>query len=391
LQTVVALHTAYHQLAEREKEDFESHCAVLVRLLVTSAVDDITRVVRSTNNQNPMKLRNLVSNNSEQLLYARLFADQLGWFYEAKEGAWDAFEHDPKRWRPSLNKRPKDFQASNRRKYRRVDNEDLAQTWLAFVGFSVEAVNERKELFDDRFYPLIFLKQTKKHGYDYQSITHAREEAVNQSPIPHLMLVAYLTREFAEDMTIGAAQNRQQAYTRLGLDPARMSRSELDARLSQDDKFLLNQALNSMSVLFTEFVGFVLFRAFGESLHRQGPRILENHGYYIMKTQYAPELIKEQIEKQSFAERDLLVVLWLAFVDFIEDMLNSDWRQSYQLANVKVRFVFSKATRERLYKSVIDTNEYMKKRSLRKPWAIGVAEGQGLFDFVKSCIAEPSK
>ncbi len=77
LQTVVALHTAYQQLDDREKEDFEKNCSILVRLLVKSAVEDITRVVKATNNQNPMKPRNLVSNNLEQLIYTRIFASEL--------------------------------------------------------------------------------------------------------------------------------------------------------------------------------------------------------------------------------------------------------------------------------------------------------------------------
>src|SRR6185295_14033931 len=109
-------------------------------LLFNSAVDDITRVVKATNNQNPMKPRNLMSNTTEQLDYAKIFAHELGWFYEAKEGAWDAFEKDHKRWRPRLNKHPKDFRILDSRKIRRIDNEDLAQIWLAFIGFAHESV-----------------------------------------------------------------------------------------------------------------------------------------------------------------------------------------------------------------------------------------------------------
>jgi hypothetical protein len=200
------------------------------------------------------------------------------------------------------------------------------------------------------------------------------------------MLVSYLTRRFAEDVTIGATQNRQEAYARLNLDPQRLSRAELDTRLGQDDIFLLNQALNSMSGLFTEFVGFMFFRALGEDIHRLGHRILDNHSYCTLKTQFSLEALKELIDKQTYSDHDLLIVLWLAFKYFIEDMLSGDWRQSYQLANVKTRFVFSKPTRERLFKMVMDTNEYMKKRNLTKPWAVGVAEGQNLFDFVRSCV-----
>lgn len=127
LQTVVALHTAYQELSPEDQDDFGRNCSVLVRLLRNDAVDDITRVVKATNNQNPMKPRNLVSNNNEQLVYARLFADQFKWFYEAKEGAWDAFADDHRRWRPNLKKQPKDFR-TDRRKIRRLDNADLAQT-----------------------------------------------------------------------------------------------------------------------------------------------------------------------------------------------------------------------------------------------------------------------
>lgn len=389
LQTVVALHTAYQQLSDLEKEDFEKNCSVLVRLLMNNAVDDITRVVKATNNQNPMKPRNLVSNNIEQLIYARIFADELSWFYEAKEGAWDAYEKDPKRWRPSLNKLPKDFRPTNSRKVRRIDNEDLAQTWLAFIGFASEAANEKKDLFGDRFYPLIFTLQTCKHGADYDfSLARARSEAHENSPDASLMLVSYLAREFATEMSLTASQSRQEAYERLGIDPTRMTKPELDSRLNQDNKFLLNQALSGMSLLFTEFVGFVCYYAFGEQIHRYGRRLVANHSFATLTKQFAIETVKDLINKGTFDPHDVLVVLWLVFVETIEDLLTSGWGQSYRAAPIKVRFIFSRETRDRLYREVQNTNEFMKKRSLKKPWAIGVAEKQGLFDFVRSCVME---
>jgi hypothetical protein len=126
LQTVVALHTAYHELSVPDQKDFENECAVLVRLLNSNAVEEITDVVKATNNQNPMQPRNLVSNSVEQIIYVHTFAEKLEWFYEAKQGAWEAFREDPRRWRPHLNKRAKDFQpADKRKKVRRIDNHDL--------------------------------------------------------------------------------------------------------------------------------------------------------------------------------------------------------------------------------------------------------------------------
>ena len=389
LQNVVALHTAYSQLTGPEKEDFEKNCSVLVRLLMNNAVEDISRVVLATNNQNPMKPRNLVSNNLEQLIYARLFAEKLGWFYEAKEGAWDAFEKDPKRWRPSLNKQPKEFRVTDRRKVRRVDNEDLAQTWLAFIGFANEAVNDKKSLFDNRFYPLIFTNRTRSHGFEYDFIlSRARDEAEKPSPDASIMLVSYLTRALAAEMPLSATQNRQEAYERLGIDPNRLTKAELDSRLNEDNKFLLNQALGGMSLLFTEFVGFIFFRAFGENIHRYGDRIIANGSYSPLTKEYALDKVKEYISNGTFDQRDILAVLWLVFVETIDDMLYGEWGRSYRAAPIKVRFIFSRETRDRLYREIQSTNEFMKKRSMKKPWAIGVAEGQGLFDFVRSCILE---
>lgn len=386
LQTVVALHTAYQELSDTDKEDFDENCAVLVRILTASAVADITRVVKSTNNQNPMKLRNLASNNTEQLIYARIFADDLSWFYQAKEGAWDAFAKDPKRWRPNLSKRPRDFQVTDRRKIRRVDNEDLAQAWLAFIGFAPEAANEKKNLFDERFYPLIFLKEIKQHGFKYDFVlARARADITDQSPQAALMLVAYLTRIFAAELVPAAAENRQKACERLQIDP-KMTKAELDVRLNQDNSFLLNQALGSMSLLFTEFVGFILYHTFEDNWHHYGQRILANHSFASLASKYDIEDVREQIISKSFDERDILVVLWLAFVDIIEDLLVSGWGQSYRAAPVKPRFILSRETRDRLYREVQNTNEFMKKRSLKKTWATGVPEGQGLYDFVRNCL-----
>lgn len=390
LQTVVALHTAYYQLSDQEKEDFEKNCSVLVRLLMNNAVEDITRVVIATNNQNPMKPRNLVSNNMEQLIFARLFAEKLGWFYEAKEGAWDAFEKDSKRWRPVLYKQPKDFRAT-RRKVRRVDNEDLAQTWLAFIGFAYEAVNDKKGLFDDRFYTLIFTHRTHHHGADYDfALSRARDDAEEQSPDASLMLVSYLTRALAADMPLSATQNRQEACERLGIDPNpnRLTKAELDSLLNEDNIFILNQALGGMSLLFTEFVGFIFFRAFGEHIHRYGQRIIANGSYASLTKEFALDTVKEHLSHGTFDQRDILAVLWLVFVETIDDMLYGEWGRSYRAAPIKVRFIFSRETRDRLYREIQSANEFMKKRSMKKPWAIGVAEGQGLFDFVRSCILE---
>jgi len=51
LQTVFALQEAYQKLSNADKEHFEKHCYVLVRLLQEQSVRDLSRMVRATNTQ----------------------------------------------------------------------------------------------------------------------------------------------------------------------------------------------------------------------------------------------------------------------------------------------------------------------------------------------------
>ena len=392
LQTVVALHTAYNELSDRDKEDFENSCSVLVRVLNKNAVHDVTDVVRATNNQNPMKPRNLVSNSPEQIIFTRIFADQLGWFYQAKEGAWDAFEKDWKRWRPRLNKSPRDFQppkSSKKNRIRKVDNHELAQSWLSFIGFSNTAAEAKRALFEKKYYDLIFKKRTNKHGFDYE---YNQEKAFNgaedNAPNASLMLTAHLSYLFLKSAVPTPQQNRKDTCERLKINMDDYSTVELDNKLSDDETFRRNQILRYMPFLFTEFVGFILFRCFGENIHNYGNEILSNHSFASMRDDINPSLIMQKINDKSFKENDLLVVLWLMFYDKIQDLIMSDWGQGYSKANRKPRYVLSKESRNKLYKEIQDLDSFMKKRQLTKFWAIGVKENQGIFEFITDCLGK---
>ena len=397
LQTVVALQSAYKELPLIEKEDFNKNSSVLVRILTKDAVNDITDVVRATNNQNPMKPRNLVSNSPEQIGFSKLFAKQLDWFYEAKEGAWNAFEKDPKRWRPSLNKTIKDFKIKN--KIRKVDNLELAQSWLSFMGFSYTASEERQYLFEKNHYELIFNRRTQKHGFyiDYSTKTaNSLDYCLNRSPDVSLMLVSYLSFNFSKSIIPSPKENRKLCIERLGdelnskleiEDYNKISTIELDGKMFEKDNiFALNNVLRYMPFLFTDFVGFILFQSLGEELHNYGRNIISNHSYNSLKEEYDFEPIKESIKNDDFEVNDLLVVLWLIFYDKVEDWINSEWKQNYRNADRKIRFILSKETRNKLFNVINDLDKFMKKRTLTKSWAIGVKENQGLFEFIKEVI-----
>jgi hypothetical protein len=283
--------------------------------------------------------------------------------------------------------RPREFQVERRKKIRKVDNHDIAQKWLSFIGYSKVAVNEKKYLFDDKQYNLIFKQRTDKHGYDYKyDWRRASEAATNQSPDASILLTSHLAFEFARYMTPSPRENRKDAIRRLQIPPD-TSRQEQDVLLSKDENFVLMQALNAMSFLFVEFTGFVFFKTFGEELHRMGARILDNHTFSVMQKNITPNLSQKQIWNGDFNQNDVVVVLWLYFVDTIQDLFNSQWGEGYRTAIVKTRFIFRPETRNHFYKTVLDSDSYMKKRTPMKNWSIGVKEKQGLFDFFHQCIS----
>jgi hypothetical protein len=257
---------------------------------------------------------------------------------------------------------------------------------MSFIGFARIAVNQKKDLFDDRFYDLIFKKRTSLHGFDCGfEIKRAIDNAENQSPDASLMLVSHLSYEFANMMTPSPQENRREACERLGLDP-RMPKLELDIELSKDEQYVLNQALNAMSYLFTEFVGFMLFRTFGSGIHYQGNKILANHSFASMAYEISTQVTVEDIEKGLFKSDDVLVLLWLVFVDTIAGLFQVKWGESYRSAPVKTRFIMREETRSQLYKEIQEMDTYMKRRTPMKKWSVGIQEKQGLFEFIKECL-----
>jgi len=389
LQTVVALHTAFGELDPDAKRDFADNCSVLVRVLQNNAVRDVTSVVRATNNQNSMRPRNLVSNNPEQIEYVRFFAEQFQWFYEAKQGAWDAFSKDPARWRPALNKRKRDFVIPGARsRAKLIDNERLAQTWLAFIGFSYDAMTKKKNLFDERYYDLIFKRRTEKHGAFYDGISEARNAAKRESPSPSLLLVSQLSWELAKEVSLTPQQNRASAVERLNLGRNEMSKAELDVKLWSDNEYILNQALNLMPFLFTEFVGYVMYQSLGDQMHDCGFKLIANGSYGFLKEKYQFENLKEEIANEAVTEDDVLIILWLVFRDLIDDMVHQSWGNSFRAASRKQNFAFAEETRAELYRNFDNQNKYMKRREMTRVWAVGIPEGVDLCEYVASLVLE---
>jgi len=391
LQTVVTLHEAYFELDGAEKKHLEENCYVLVRLLSGEAVKDVNKVVLASNTQNPMQARNLRSNTTEQVYYERLFA-QLGWFYERKQGAWDAFKKDPSRWRTLPNHRTSSFVSTGlgkRTRYRKVDNELLAQTWVAFIGFSSDAVHNKRYLFEeDDWYDLAFLHRTPRHAaqFGYQAST-ARDEWIDEAPAPASMLVSFLARQLAKEVRLSSRENRESACERLRLDPDNIPREELDVSLSKDDDYLLEQVLSGMSFVFVEFFGYLLYEALGEDIHSAGSRLLQNGSLKYLSGTVDFETVAKNVHSGQTEPDDLLVVAWLAFRHTIDQLMAGPWKQSYQTARNRTRFNHSIDTRSRICKQVDELNKFMEKSQLIQVWAAGIPARIGLYQYFRSILS----
>jgi len=392
LQTVFALHEAYLKLPQQEdKNHFETKCYVLVRLLQEHSVQDVSELVRATNTQNPMEPRNLVSNKPEQVLFERLFAD-LGWFYERKQGAWDAFAADPRRWRTLHGVIKSNFQVSakggGRPRVRRVDNEVLAQAWLSFIGFCEEAVHSKRLIFEkSQWYDLVFLHTPVEHAIDYNyKLDEATDRATGNAPAPALMLTAFQAREFARRASPTARANRDGAIKRLKLDPQKMTPDEIALQLSQDPEFNLGQILNGMSFVFVEFLGYVLFKSFGKDLAAKGPALIRNGSFAAISSELDYDSVADKVNKQRFAEDDILAVTWWVFRHVLEEMIGSAWLASYRTARNKTRFNHSSETRTRIHKGALELHRYTEKKELTRTWATGIRPPDGLFGFVRRVV-----
>jgi AIPR protein len=389
LQTVKSLHDAFRRLPQEDQIDFKEHCLVLCRLHQEGSVSRLDQLVKATNNQNPMKPRNLRSNDPEQTAYESLFAN-LGWFYERKQGAWDAFKADPRGWR-GLHGKKADFFHISAKKYRVVDNDELAQNWLAFIGYSTEAINDKRTIFDqDNFYTLIFLRRAKRHGYDYDfrltQDSSVYKEAASGSPDPAAMLVPWLCREAADALAISRRENREKSIIRLGLKDR--GRDDQDRALDGDPEYQINKISRGMLTLFVEFVGFVLFRALGDNFHTDSGKLLKNGCFQALANQLNPTEMIRRYQSQEFHRDDLLPILFAAFDHCVRQLYESNWLRSYNDASVKNKFIYSIRTRKQLLEELIELDRRFTRGEWVRSWADGFNAAHGVFSHVRRVLIE---
>jgi len=279
LQTVKSIYNAV-ATNEVSLEDIEKDCVVQIKLISTSDADFVSRIVRSTNNQNPMSPRNLRSNNPEQKLLRMGFALlDPKWFYQLKEGEWDSLTGESAHFFEQVVKyKASAFKPEPTRKFGRViDNQDAAKAWLAFIGFADQSGDRVTHYFaDDKVYEKAFSSRpsaqywkdfTKSLDWDKQREPGLEGEQGHAAQY----LFAYFLWRFLSAFIPSPQKYREQALDE-GVSAGRISKASgsFTTPLKDQDEYLAGnqnyqtwRVMANMKELLLEAATQVLARKYG--------------------------------------------------------------------------------------------------------------------------------
>ena len=388
LQTVKSLYDAYQSMDSKKKVDFEKNCSVLIRVHMKDSVKDINELIKATNNQNQMKPRNLRSNEAEQINYQTLLGKD-NWFYARKEREWEAFSSDPRAWKRLGGKKKINFKGISG--YKKVDNQDIAQAYFSLIGFTTEAMDKKKQLFDDDdLYEIIFKRRIFKHGKDYDMIFSKNKakvfaESVPSSPSPETLLLSYILLEVAKNLSISHAQLRQQATKRLNLE--KETADEIKIRLKEDTEYIKGYAIRGTLLIFVEFVGYILFRSFQENFDNSAEYFFKNSSMKSLFSEYDFDALKNHVLKNKYDDNDLIVIFWKIYENIIDDLVSDPmWINRWKAETNVSRFHYSEENRKRILERVNDYDSYAAHTKLIKDWSVGIDQEKGLYKFVSKIL-----
>ena len=222
-----------------------------------------------------MKPRNLKSNSSEQRNIQKSFKSlPKSWFYQRKDGEFQSLVSSSG-YAPGFRK--SDF-SSGPKKYRVIDNEDLAKVWYAFTGHADRALRGGIDFFadgDDGVYNRIFRSiPTPAFWSTFKEPTYILDNGYFEPgmPAPHQYLLAYAVARYVDSERISFKTNRDDAITRgikggaLKGDPdtgmLRSTTREIDEYLTNDTDYFINIILNNSREILIELYSFVLCQKF---------------------------------------------------------------------------------------------------------------------------------
>jgi hypothetical protein len=279
LQTVKSIYNAV-VTKEVTLEEIEKDCIVQIKLISTPDADFVSRIVRSTNNQNPMAPRNLRSNNREQKVLRTGFSLlDPKWFYQLKEGEWESLTGESARFfEQVVGYKVSAFKPEpNRKSGRVIDNQDAAKAWLAFIGFADQSGDRVTHYFaDDKVYEKAFASRpSTQYWHDFAKSldwdTQRDRGLEHQQGHPNQYLLAYFLWRFVSGFIPSPQKYREQALNE-GVAAERITKSsgsfttptkDQDEYLAGNQNYQTWRVMANMKELLVEAASQILARKYG--------------------------------------------------------------------------------------------------------------------------------
>ena len=363
-QTVISIYRAYSDMdSESNRRGLAEKCFVPVRIIQTQNPELLDRIVTSSNFQNEMSPRNLRANLSEQRTLQNKF-DQLEykWFYERKDGEFDSLRNYP-----TQPFKVKHYQYA-KNQFRKISNEDLAKSWLSFIGYSSLA-SEKIMAFelaeDGGNYDWLFLRRpTIEH---WNSITKGpatefeEDYFESSSPTPEQYLLSYLIYGFVKAYLPTHPWNKATCLERLKERKkiiATSSAEEVNKALMDDNEYLRNQILLNMKEVIIELYSWILCKTYGPITGDTAKAILQLEGFHSLFKEpdfkgYASEL---RVAKPMELSSNILYIS----MEFIREGVSrwqNMYRKEYQIAPRRIRLLHATQTIEQMKSILEETNE----------------------------------
>lgn len=279
-QTVTSLWRAYKDIVPADQMELLNNVKVQVKIIQGMQQDLIDEVVITTNNQNPMKPRNLRSNTREQQDIQKSFRNLAHdkWFYVRKDGEFESISQrgHQVRW---FSK--KDFEIpspAGRPRYRVLDNETAAKAWYSLIGFSGQALMGGVDYFgSDPVYERVFKMRPGDEYWDQFSETSFERPSDDlfeqRAPTAHQYLLAAALSSFIKTSNPSPYRNRKDSIIRLIQskrlkgDPETGETPETQRDIAQalagDQKYLRTAYLYNMENVLVELAAYILVHRYG--------------------------------------------------------------------------------------------------------------------------------
>ena len=278
-QTVVSIYRAFDRISNDKLKvsDFDERCLVQIKVIQRSkeTMDMIDQIIVSTNNQNPMSMRNLKSNTEEQKAIKNMFYHlPKRWFYQRKDGEFDALKSGLVEG-PMFRK--DDYKDKGSSAFRVIDNQDLAKTWTCFCGFSNKVMMTSDFFKDNKMYERIYKRYPNDklwHDFLDPEIDIEPEDDYFEikQPTAEEYLISYLIWGFIREYSVKPVRNRELALRR-GVKAKKLqvnNRNEItspqedQARyLVEDPEYMINNIINNSKEVMLEMYSFSLAQKYG--------------------------------------------------------------------------------------------------------------------------------